>query len=138
MRETGASLGTRWERIHMPLQETRVPSLVQEDPTSPGAMKPASQLLSLCFRAWKAQLLCAPTTMPLHLEHVSTMKEATAISPRGFPGGTRGKEPDCQCRRLKKHRFDPWVQTIPWRMAWQPIPVSLYGESPWTEEPGGP
>ena len=26
---------------------------------------------------------------------------------------------------------------IPWRRAWQPTPVSLPGESPWTEEPCG-
>ena len=26
---------------------------------------------------------------------------------------------------------------IPWRRAWQPTPVFLPGESPWTEEPGG-
>ena len=27
--------------------------------------------------------------------------------------------------------------TIPWRRAWQPTPVFLPGESPWTEEPVG-
>ena len=32
--------------------------------------------------------------------------------------------------------FDPWVGKIPWRKAWQPTPVFLLGESPWTEEPG--
>ena len=26
---------------------------------------------------------------------------------------------------------------IPWRRKWQPTPVLLPGESPWTEEPGG-
>ena len=26
---------------------------------------------------------------------------------------------------------------IPWRNVWQPTPVFLPGESPWTEEPGG-
>ena len=34
-----------------------------------------------------------------------------------------------------------WVQSLgqedPWRRAWQPPPVVLPGESPWTEEPGG-
>ena len=25
----------------------------------------------------------------------------------GFPGGTSGKAPTCQCRRHKGHRFDP-------------------------------
>ena len=44
---------------------------------------------------------------------------------RGFPGGASGKEPACQCRRHKRNRFDPWVGKIPWRRAWQSIPVFL-------------
>ena len=32
--------------------------------------------------------------------------------------------------------FNPWVGKIPWRRTWQPTPVFLPGESPWTEEPG--
>ena len=47
----------------------------------------------------------------------------------GFPGGTSGKEPACQCRRQKRLLFDPWVAKIPWRRAWQPTPASLPGES---------
>ena len=47
----------------------------------------------------------------------------------GFLGGTSGKEPACQCRKPKKHRFDPWVEKIPWRMAWQPTPILLPEES---------
>ena len=47
----------------------------------------------------------------------------------GFPGGTSGKESACQCRGHKRHRFDPWVKTIPWRRAWQPAPVVLPRES---------
>ena len=47
----------------------------------------------------------------------------------GFPGGARGKEPACQCRRRKTHGFDPWVRKIPWRRAWQPTPVFLPGKS---------
>ena len=38
----------------------------------------------------------------------------------GFPGGTSGKEPNCQCRRFKRCGFDPWVGKIPWRRACQP------------------
>ena len=30
----------------------------------------------------------------------------------------------------------PWVGKIPWRRAWEPTPVFLPRESPWTEEPG--
>ena len=37
--------------------------------------------------------------------------------------------------------WDTWVRSLgwedPWRRKWQPTPVSLSGESPWTEEPGG-
>ena len=46
-----------------------------------------------------------------------------------FPGGTSGKEPTCQCRRHKRCGFDPWVRKMPWRRAWQSIPVFLPGES---------
>ena len=43
----------------------------------------------------------------------------------GLPSG---KEPACQCRRYKRHRFNLRVGKIPWRRAWQPTPVSLPGE----------
>ena len=42
-----------------------------------------------------------------------------------------------QCRSHGIHGLNPWVRKIPWRRAWQPTPVFLPGESPWTEEPGG-
>ena len=32
--------------------------------------------------------------------------------------------------------WETWVGKIPWRRKWQPNPVFLPGESPWTEEPG--
>ena len=38
---------------------------------------------------------------------------------------------------IQETGFEPWVGKIPWRRAWQPTPVFLPGESPWTEEPGG-
>ena len=47
----------------------------------------------------------------------------------GFLGGASGKEPAYQCRKPKRHRFDPWVKKILWRMAWQPIPILLPEES---------
>ena len=46
-----------------------------------------------------------------------------------YPGGSTGKEPTCQCRRPKRCVFDPWVRKIPWRRAWQHIPVILAGKS---------
>ena len=47
----------------------------------------------------------------------------------GFPGGTSGKEPACQCRGHRRCWLDPWVRKIPWRRKWQPTPVFLPGES---------
>ena len=64
--------------------------------------------------------------------------QATGLQPvretRGFPGGSDGRGPACQCRRP---RFNPWVGKMPWRRRWQPTPVFLPGESSGTEEPGG-
>ena len=37
-----------------------------------------------------------------------------------------GKELTCQCRR---HEFNSWIGTIPWRMKWQPTSVFLLGKS---------
>ena len=89
-----------------------------------------------------------PNHNTLHrLSEVSTILISTLVTPLhfnsltiiynflGFPGGTSGKEHACQCRRHKRLGFDPLVGKIPWRRAWQPTPVFLPGESPWTEEP---
>ena len=50
----------------------------------------------------------------------------------GLPRWHSGKESDCQCRRCRRHRFDPWVGKIIWRRKWQPTPVflpeKLYGQ----------
>jgi len=40
-----------------------------------------------------------------------------------------GKESTCQCRRHRRHGFDPWVGKIPWRKKWQPTSVFLAGKS---------
>ena len=47
-----------------------------------------------------------------------------------------GKKPPANAGDMR-HGYDPWVGKIPWRRAWQPTPVFLPGESPWSEEPGG-
>ena len=53
----------------------------------------------------------------------------------GFPGSSAGEESACnQCWRPG---FDLWLGKIPWRKAWQPTPVFLPEEPPWTEEPSG-
>ena len=50
--------------------------------------------------------------MPCRFKEIKT-------SELGFPGGTSGKELTCQCRRFKRHGFDPWQST----------PLFLPGES---------
>ena len=47
------------------------------------------------------------------------------------------KNPTANTGDIEKHGFDPWVEKVPWKRAWQPTPVFLPGESPWTEEPDG-
>ena len=37
---------------------------------------------------------------------------------------------------IRDGRFDPRVRKIPWKKDWQPTPIFLPGECPWTEEPG--
>ena len=43
-----------------------------------------------------------------------------------LPGG---EESTCQCSRLKRPGFDPWVGTSLWSRKWQPTPVFLRGKS---------
>ena len=61
--------------------------------------------------------------------------------PPGFPGGPKGREPSCQCRKHRRRGFDSWVGRIPWKRVWQHTLVflpggshgqkSLAGYSPW-------
>ena len=53
-----------------------------------------------------------------------------------FSGGTSDKEPSCQCRRLKRHGFNPWIREISWRRASQPTPVFWQLQSIWSQRVG--
>ena len=46
-----------------------------------------------------------------------------------LPKWLSGKESTCQCRRPKRHKFDPWVGKIPWGRKWQLTPIFLPGKS---------
>ena len=52
----------------------------------------------------------------------------------GFPSGSDSKECRCNAEDLGSI---PGLGRCPWNRAWQPTPVFLPGESPWTEEAGG-
>ena len=64
---------------------------------------------------------CSVTFHENSLDFVTSMK--------GLPRWLSNKEYICQCRRRKRHRFDPWVGKIPGRRAWQPTPVFFPGET---------
>ena len=71
--------------------------------------------------------------------HLSTDTHTASIwgpfkAPPGFPGGSSGKEPTCQCRRCKRHGFNPWIGKIPWIIHSNKI---LAWRIPWIEELGG-
>ena len=51
------------------------------------------------------------------------------LKEEGFPGGTSGKEPACQCKRRRRQGLDPWIRKSPWRKEWQPTLGFLPGES---------
>ena len=47
----------------------------------------------------------------------------------GLPRWPNGRESSCQCRRLRRRRFDPWVGAMHWRRTWQPT-VVFFLENP--------
>ena len=81
------------------------------------------------------------------LHHTSPVLEACQPQSRpsahffvksmGFPRGSSGKEPTCQCRTRKRRRFDPWVGDDPLEDDMAPHSSILARRIPWTEEPGG-
>ena len=76
---------------------------------------------------------CKEVDMTLRLNN----KTHTHTHTRGFPGGTSGEKPTCQCSRYKRRGFNPWVQKIPWRKVWQATPIFLPRESHRQRSPVG-
>ena len=54
----------------------------------------------------------------------------------GRPGGVKGKELACQCRRHKRHAFHPWVGKSPQEEIMATRSSVLAWRIPWTVEPG--
>ena len=112
------------------------------DGSSPGSPVPGIlqertlEWVAISFsNAWKVKvkslsrvgLLATPWTAAYHA--LPSMGFSGQESWNEVPSSTSGKENPCQCRRLKRHRFDPWIRNIRWRRAWPPTPVSLPGEA---------
>ena len=64
------------------------------------------------YFSWQSWLLTASLIIILLLNI-----NLDIINNQSVPGGTSDKEPNCQCWRLKRCRFTPWVRKIPWRKA---------------------
>ena len=64
-----------------------------------------------------------------YFSHCQHKGNITAHAIEGLPRWHSGKEPTCQGRRCKRHRFDPWVGNISWRRKWQSTPVFFPGKS---------
>ena len=61
---------------------------------------------------------------------LAILNRVVMVNPWVSQVGLVVKKPACQCRRCKKHGFNPWVGKIPWRRAWKSTPIFLPGESP--------
>ena len=61
----------------------------------------------------------------LHSFQTHFYKSVKTVS--GFPGGSMVKNPPSNAGNTRD-TFDPWVQKIPWRRKWKPIPVLLPGK----------
>ena len=94
-------------------------------PSSRGSSQPRDWTCVSCiaggfFTIWAAREAHIKPIKQLNLVLMKTL---------GFPGGTNGKEPTCQCRRHKRLRFNLWFGKIPWRKHGNPLQYS-YLENP--------
>ena len=67
----------------------------------------------------RGEIIEINTRIVIWLRYIYTTEEL------GLPQWRSGKKFTCQYRRC---RFDPWVEKIPWKRAWQPTSVFLPGE----------
>ena len=83
-------------------------------------------------RAWQA-MVHRITQSQTWLKWLSTHTHThthTHWTMKVLPRWCSDKESACQCKRHKRHGFDPWVRKIPWRRAWQPTSVFMSLENP--------
>ena len=67
------------------------------------------------------------TTVSLSRTLTHLIFQRTQWSRHRLSRGLSGKAPARQCRRHKRHGFDPWVGKIPWRRKWHPLQYSFLG-----------
>ena len=82
---------------------------------------------------WFTSIINSQFNLTTKTNRKDSLKLMLCIKSVGFPGGASGKEPTCQCKRQRRCGFSAWAGKVPWRRAWQPTPLFLPGESPWTK-----
>ena len=78
--------------------------------------------------AWRIPGTAEPGGLPSMGSH-RVGHDWSDLAAAAAAGGSSSKEPACQCRRCKRHRFSHWVRKILERRAWQPMLVFLPGAS---------
>ena len=116
----GAGRELKWYRTHLPMQETRHVGLIPGSERSPGGGN-GNPLQYSCLEnpmergAWgttvhgvtKSQTWLKRLNVHTHTYMLCVCVCVCVCVCMCFPGGPSGKEPACQHRRRKRHRFDP-------------------------------
>ena len=74
------------------------------------------------------QLFLGVHTFPLFHWYLWLMWNISNIL-YGLSRWLRVKEPACQCRRHRRHKFDPWVGKIPWNRIWHKSSILAWNTS---------
>ena len=80
-------------------------------------------MLRVCVCAWACVCACVQVCI--------------CVQVCGLPRWHSGKESTCQCRRHKRHGFDPWVKKVPCRRKHQFTAVFLPGKFHGQRSPAG-
>ena len=84
--------------------------------------KNSCETLAWCFQQYQSHCVG-----PWVACEIQTLKMRYTFSE--LPRWRQWKRILLQCRRQRRHQFDPWIGKIPWRRTWQPTPVFLPGKS---------
>ena len=91
-----------------------------------GKWQPTPGFLPVKSHGQRSLMGCSPRGR--RVGRYRATKHTCVQSKARLPRWLSGKESACQCRRCKRHGFDPWVAKIPWKRNWQPTPAFLRSE----------
>ena len=117
-------LGEGLSRGEASVKSGHISTLLKIFQWHPCALMKSSKLLQVASRALQDLMApysfsILPTTTVFFKWHWPTFASPMAQAVRD----------PLQCKKHKRHGFNPWVRKIPWRRKWQPTPVFLPGKS---------